>query len=376
MRQAKPAGNRPTHTQLTVQRNAHIQGIVLLILGRVYAAMNLTRSPIKSTSGQECRSTPDLSAVGREAMESQITFRKRKQPDDHGCSCNSSDIQELRIEMARISKLVESFVNVNQKTLDNVSEMKNHLTDLKSSNEHNFSVLTNNVSDVKNQIDEIQQSMSSLTLEQNRMKSQISLLEHKITKGEEKMRDIESDLSNFKNTDAKPTGSSESSQIFYNEQIINEVQERNIRQKNIILAGIEEQTSSNAQERLSLDMTRVMNILTSLEKNTPPPTKVFRIGKYDSNKSRRIKVCFDSQKVATLLLRSKSKLPTGIKMYSDQTPSQQKLMLSLQKELARRSQSGETDLIIKYVKGTPRIIKMDSKNGKPTTHLPKNCLTK
>lgn len=331
--------------------------------------MSLIRSPTKSIPGQECRSTPDLSKIGREAtMESQITFRKRKQPDDHGCSCSSSDIQDLRLEVARISKLVENFVCVNQKTLDNVTEMKTHLTDIKSSNEQNFSHLTNNVHEVKTQINEIQESMLSLTLEQNQIKSQLSVLEHKVAAGEEKMRAMESDLATCKPTNQTLDQTLENSQILYNEQIINEVQERNNRQRNIILAGIEEQTSSDPKIRQSLDMAKVMDVITNILKDPVPPTAVFRIGKYDAKRNRRIKVCFSTQATAQQLLRNKGDIPAGIKMYSDQTPCQQKLMISLQKELARRSQSGETDLTIKYIKGVPKIIKANPKNE--NSHAP------
>ncbi|XP_028172502.1 uncharacterized protein LOC114361602 isoform X2 [Ostrinia furnacalis] len=329
--------------------------------------MSLLHSPVKSTSGQECRSTPDLSTIGREAADPQITFRKRKQPHDLGCSC-SGDVQDLRSEMARISKLLENFVTINQKTLDNVSEMNIHLTDMKSSNEQNFSLLTNNVSEVKKQINEIQESMSSLTLEQNQMKSQITLLEKKISEGEEKMRTMESNLADFKTTDPMSSANSASDlnyQMLNSEQIINEVQERNNRQKNIILGGIQEQSSSNASERQSLDMAKVMDILLNIVKDTPAPIKIFRIGKYDPKKNRRIKVCFDTQTAVIQLLRSKANLPAGIKIYSDQTPCQQRLMLNLQKELARRSQDGETDLIIKYIKGIPKLIKANSKNESP-----------
>lgn len=327
--------------------------------------MSLIHSPIKS-SGQECRSTPDLSTIGREAADPQITFRKRKQPHDLGCSC-SGDVQDLRSEMARISKLLENFVTINQKTLDNVSEMNIHLTDMRSSNEQNFSLLTNNVSEVKKQINEIQESMSSLTLEQNQMKSQITLLEKKISEGEEKMRTMESNLADFKITDpiSSANSASENNQMLNSEQIINEVQERNNRQKNIILGGIQEQSSSNASERQSLDMAKVMNILLNIVSDTPAPIKIFRIGKHDPKKNRRVKVCFDTQNAAIQLLRSKANLPAGIKIYSDQTPCQQRLMLNLQRELARRSQDGETDLIIKYVKGIPKIIKANSKNESP-----------
>lgn len=270
----------------------------------MYAAMSLIRSPPKSIS--DSSSTPDLSTIFREALEAQITFRKRRQPD-RDCSCNS-DMKDLRIEIARITGLVESSINANQKTLDTVTEMKTKLTDFKASNEQNFSSLSNNVHEVKKQINEIQESMTNLTLEQNQIKSQITTLEQKIIVGEEKMRAMASDLTNLKTTDliSSVNQTSENDQMLYNEQIIKEVQERNSRQRNIILAGIEEQISTDLKERISLDMAKVINILTTLNKDLPTPVKTFRIGKYDVKKNRSIKVCFNAYNVANQLLRIKS----------------------------------------------------------------------
>lgn len=326
--------------------------------GRVYAPMSkVMRSPVRSSG--ECRSNPDLSTIDRDDHESQITIRKRKHPDDgHGCCHNDGDIQDLRTEIARISKLVESLTCVNRETLVNVSEMRTQLVDMKLSNEQNFSSITHNVHEVKKQMNEIQDSMLNLAKEQKQIKAQMSVLEKKISLGEEKIKVIESDLANVKNFE--PIASE--SQILAEEKVIHEVQERNNRQKNIIVAGINEQTSTNAKDRQSLDMDMVTNIISKLVKDAPPPIKVYRIGKYNPEKHRRIKVCFDSQNVPSQIIRNKTDLPKGIKIYSDLTPNQQKLMYSLQNELTRRQKSGETEITIKYIKGLPQIVKTNSKN--------------
>lgn len=64
--------------------------------------------------------------------------------------------------------------------------------------------------------------------------------------------------------------------------------------------------------------------MSSITKDIPNPKKIFRIGKYNPDKTRRIKVCFDKPDPAMILLRNKDKTPNNIKLFSDQTPPQQK----------------------------------------------------
>lgn len=74
-------------------------------------------------------------------------------------------------------------------------------------------------------------------------------------------------------------------------------------------------------------------------------------------KTRPLKVYFESQATAKAKLRNKNNMKrSDIKIYSDQTPHQEKEMKLLREELQKRTESGEKNLIIK-VKGTPKIIK-------------------
>lgn len=99
-----------------------------------------------------------------------------------------------------------------------------------------------------------------------------------------------------------------------------------------------------------------------MNSDTPKPIKIFRIGKYDAGKSRRVKVCYETTGPAKLLLRNKDKLPKDIKIFSDQTPAQHKYLQELKDELSRRQANGESDIIIKYINGTPAITKTAPKN--------------
>lgn len=66
---------------------------------------------------------------------------------------------------------------------------------------------------------------------------------------------------------------------------------------------------------------------------------------------------FNTPQPAKKLLRNKHKLPENVIIFSDQTPSQQKYLSKLKEDLATRKNKGENDITIKYINGTPTIIK-------------------
>lgn len=151
--------------------------------------------------------------------------------------------------------------------------------------------------------------------------------------------------------------------LYLNEQIFKEIQERSNREKNVILIGIPEQSSPSAGERISKDESDIWNITSSIVKDIPKPARIFRIGKYSPGKNRKIKICYETSGPAKQLLRNQNKLPQNIKIYCDQTPAQQKYLSKLRDELSRRQNNGENELTIKYINGTPTIVKSTPKNG-------------
>lgn len=52
----------------------------------------------------------------------------------------------------------------------------------------------------------------------------------------------------------------------------------------------------------------------------------------------------------------------NVRLFSDQTRQQQEYMKNLRNELRRQIDGGEKDLVIKYVKGIPKIVKQSPKN--------------
>lgn len=307
-------------------------------------------------------SQPDLSKISGEISETQITYRKRNlERIGHDCLC-SDEIKLMRSDLSRVSSLLEKYIDSNAQMIKEMNasivEVKYELADLRASHEQTKSLITSNAADITAQIQNVQSTTTQLTTEQCNIKSQLTQFENKIVSNQNKLQNLETNISKIQ---LNPHSSQ--SELSVNEQIFREIQDRNRRQNNIIISGISEQICINTQERIFKDESDVLNVITSINPNITKPNKIFRIGKYNIGKTRGIKVCFNNPDPVMLLLRSKGKLPDNIKFYSDQTPSQQKYFQTVKNELARRTEHGETDLIIKYINGIPTIIKQNSKNS-------------
>ncbi|CAF4833004.1 unnamed protein product [Pieris macdunnoughi] len=136
-----------------------------------------------------------------------------------------------------------------------------------------------------------------------------------------------------------PQTSSKLIQPMFSEELIQEVNERNKRKKNIIMAGLPEQNTNNLRENMLKDETDIFNIFRALTEDVPKPIKIIRLGKYNPTKIRRVKVFYNSSDTVKFLLQNKSKLPSTIQIFSDQTPAQQKFLKNLKEELLRRQKA-------------------------------------
>jgi hypothetical protein len=143
------------------------------------------------------------------------------------------------------------------------------------------------------------------------MKTQLSGLIEKTNNSEIKIQALESDIAKIKCSETR-----------CDENIIQEIKERATREKNILIVGLKEHKEANTREAYTHDESKVLSLLKCLVSDCPTPIRMFRIGKYDRLKDRTIKVCFETSQTAKLLLRSKSKLPSDIKIFYDQTRSQ------------------------------------------------------
>lgn len=157
------------------------------------------------------------------------------------------------------------------------------------------------------------------------------------------------------------------------EFIIYEINERNIRASYLLIYNVPESTSINSTDRLAHDSNLVNDFIKVInnDNNITIPLKVIHLGKPDQNKTRPIKAIFPSPADVFYILKAKKKLlllqpPSPIRISSDRTLFQRNVMKKLYEELESRRNNGETDLIIKYVKGSPEIV---SKNNHSNTRF-------
>lgn len=146
------------------------------------------------------------------------------------------------------------------------------------------------------------------------------------------------------------------------EEMLLELQERQLRQKNIIILGVSEPNNSITMERREHDKMAALNILKTINPNCPEPRKFIRIGRYNKERSRPLKVIFSTKEEAISILKDKSKQPENIKIICDETPMQKQYMYKIRETFQQRQENGEENLRIKYVKGVPTIIIENQKN--------------
>lgn len=303
--------------------------------------MSVLRSPTRSGLIGRSDSQPNLSTDDNKSEYDdtlKVTFRnKRKQPDDNDYI--RTEISEMRKQM---------------------SQMMEMLTSLTSTQNAFTQKMAQDVSTIKDQITSIKSATDNLAKEQNNIKSDVITLRNENIATEKKVEGLQQTVELLKQECMYPSTCSTN---VTQENIIAEINERELRSKNIIISGIPEPKSSNKMERIQIDKNEVTSVIKQIDNNCPEPERILRLGKYDVKKTRPIKLCFKSQETAKSILRYKNNIKTeNIKIYSDQTPKQQKYLKNLKDELNRRLENGEKNLIIKYFHGVPQIVEKPSKN--------------
>lgn len=280
-------------------------------------------------------SQPDLSKMGDRDLESKnISYRKRKVPDD------SFSFQFIEFKKEILGILKDSAKSHNEK-IDSINM---------------------NVSSIKDQLTEIKNTTQHLIAENANFKVQISSLTNSIDATNEKVKSLENDFQQIKSSTPTAPLAQKAIQTMCND-LIAELQEREERKKNIIIVGIPEPHCEDMSEKRKADREKVHEITSSIYAECPKSDKIIRLGKYDPNKMRPLKVCFASPDVTLSILKNKvNNKDETVKIYSDKTPYEQECMKNLRYELQEREKNGEKNLIIKYIKGIPKIIKSQPKN--------------
>jgi hypothetical protein len=132
--------------------------------------------------------------------------------------------------------------------------------------------------------------------------------------------------------------------------VLEEVEDRHRRRRNLVFSGIPEQTSGSVDERKKADTACVEQILQDLSINDVEPLHVYRVGRPVPGKSRMLKVQFDDEKNRQNVLRNAKKLRNntkhnGVYINPDLTFAQRRDRKMLMEELKRRRDAGEEVMI-------------------------------
>lgn len=209
-------------------------------------------------------------------------------------------------------------------------------------------------------------SLNDIMDKLNRMESRYDVL---LAKYEEQMKinadlkaeiaDIRMKLHNGSDSDESPTISS------YNDlmsESIREMSERQLRQKNLIIFGLNEATPTDINTRGELDVITAKDIIHKCfpGANTQQ-LKVFRIGREQPSKKRPIKVILQSANEVRDIIRNVNEIKKldkykNISLSFDKTPKQIEEYKALKETLTARLRNGETNIKIKYINGFPKIV--------------------
>lgn len=147
-----------------------------------------------------------------------------------------------------------------------------------------------------------------------------------------------------------------------NNYVINELHQREIRKKNIIIFGHPEVTERNEEKQKIINLLRELSPTIS-EENV---IHAYRLGKKQNDKPRPLKVILQNPELVRVIINDvKNKLKTipnlqGISITFDRTPAQMKEYAILKEELNQRLSAGESNLCIKYLNDVPKIVKVKS----------------
>lgn len=172
---------------------------------------------------------------------------------------------------------------------------------------------------------------------------------------DKRVNDIESKLANYDKNLPNINGTT-------TEDIIAEATERKKRTKNVIAYNVSESKKQMGLERLRDDNELIAKILPQESVDILPNIKLRRIGRPVDGKTRPLLINTPSETDARKLIITKSVCMGNDVIFfkPDLTRTQQIHMKNLRNELNVLNKDGQTDRIIKYINGIPRIVKLST----------------
>lgn len=150
------------------------------------------------------------------------------------------------------------------------------------------------------------------------------------------------------------------------DDIVEEVEERQSKKRNILIFGMVEPAEGIAVEaRIASETVELSAILKSIVPTLEIAEVLpHRIGRFNGSRCRPVKVTLKSESDVRSVLQNAHKLKTSsdyshISISSDKTFRQRKIYKELEKELNTRKAQGEDNIKIKYIHGNPKIVHLN-----------------
>lgn len=222
-------------------------------------------------------------------------------------------------------------------------------------------------------IDSISQDIDGIKSDITSIRDGLSALEPRISATEDNISSMQLDLnslaakvsSNETKLNALEGSSAGASSGVVVEVMMEEVHERALRAKNIMLFGLSENSKKNAEDNKKEDKANIVKLLSSAFPGYDSSRiRFFRVGKKSANKTRPIKLILDSEARVPEILKTATRefldnlgpVFEKVRLARDKTKRELEYLDHLRRELERRTKGGESGLTIKFVNGTPKIV--------------------
>lgn len=152
------------------------------------------------------------------------------------------------------------------------------------------------------------------------------------------------------------------------EEVIEEINERNRRKRNLIIFGIQEvDPNIPGNVRHETDNKSAYNILNKIVQDIGDTNfKPIRLGRFDANKAkpRPIRITLEDENLVHEVIRNVKKLRSHqnyghVSISFDRTPRQISYYKEIKNEFEARIKDGDTNCKIKYVNGIPKIVSLN-----------------
>lgn len=227
----------------------------------------------------------------------------------------------------------------------------------------NLSSLHHSIKDVK---EEMMSQNRNIITKMNDLTSKLSIIDELVAENillRERINNLEKKIDNLEST--KKLDVSEMNSI------ASEIEERSLRKNNVIVCNVEESSLAERSEIINDDRMKVYNFLKGADSSISlSDLRCFRLGKRN-NKPRPIKVVLRSPIQVAEVMKNKMNLSSNHRIYRDQTVIQRNQYIQLKEELSIRTRKGERNLLIKFIKGCPKIV--TSNNSKNSYATYKTC---